>query len=136
MSVATAAPSPASPASRALERMRVAFFRTFFPLLFVAIAAGEWTVVARAAARLGAPPPLVLHLLGPPLFYAFNVWLMRRLRVGASTAAVSVYVAFAFTSIFCAAWVAIAETAWALARLAVIPAVSAGAVPAGAVARW
>src|SRR5205085_1179874 len=69
-------------------------------------------------------------------FYALNTWLIRRLRSGRSSAAVSLYVAFAFTSIFCGAFVGIAELAWALARLGAISAVHAGFVPVADAARW
>jgi predicted MPP superfamily phosphohydrolase len=130
------APALSSPAARAVERLRIAFFRTFFPLLFAAIAVSEWVVIARVATRLGIAPQPLLHVLGPVAFYALNSWLTRRLRAGGRGAAVSLYVAFAFTSVFCGAFVAVAELAWALARLGAIPAVHAGLVPMADVARW
>src|SRR5437868_3302532 len=129
------APALSSPAARIVERLQLAFFRTFFPLLFAAIAVSEWTVVARIAGRLGAAPQPLLHVIGPLAFYALNTWLIRRLRTGRSSAAVSLYVAFAFTSIFCGAFVGVAELAWALARLGAISAVHAGFVPVAAVPR-
>ena len=103
------APALSSPATHVFERLRVAFFRTFFPLLFAAIAVSEWVVVARVATRLGAAPPPLLHVLGPIAFYALNSWLVRRLRRG-SSGAVSLYVAFAFTSLFCGAFVAVGHS--------------------------
>jgi len=107
----------------------------FFPLLFAGIAVSEWVVVARMAARVGAAPQPLLHVLGPIAFYALNSWLVRRLRAGGGTA-VSLYVGFAFTSIFCGAFVAVAEAVWGLARLGAMPAVLAGLVPVADVARW
>ena len=129
------APALSSPAAHVFERLRVAFFRTFFPLLFAAIAVSEWVVVARVATRLAAAPPPLLHVLGPIAFYALNSWLVRRLRRGGS-GAVSLYVAFAFTSLFCGAFVAVAELVWALVRLGAMPAVHAGLIPVADVARW
>jgi predicted MPP superfamily phosphohydrolase len=133
MSVASAL---SSPASRVLERLRVGFFRIFFPLLLAAIAASEWVVLARVATRLGVAPHPVLHLLGPVSFYAVNRWLARRLRAGGRGTLVSTYVAFAFTAVFCGAFVGIAELVWAVARLGTLPAVRAGLVPVAGVARW
>src|SRR6185369_2733993 len=120
MQVASAARRSAD--TSLLERARVAFFRAFFPMLLGAIAVSEWLVVARAATRLVAPVPIPLHVLGPFAFYAGNRWLMRRLRAGATSRAVSLYTAFAFTCVFCGVFLAFAELAWLVARIAVAPA--------------
>src|SRR5439155_22760 len=64
-----------------------------------------------------------------------NSWLVRRLRRGGS-GAVSLYVSFAFTSLFCGAFFAVAELVWALVRLGAMPAVHAGLIPVADVARW
>jgi hypothetical protein len=129
------AATPSSSAGRAVERLRLAFFRAFFPLLLGTIAVGEWVVVARAAARLGAALHPVAHLLGPASFFVLNRWLIRRRRAGGRL--VSAYTAFAFTCVFAAAFVGVAELVWTVARIGAAPAVQlARLVPTANLTSW
>ena len=111
--------SASSQVARLVERLRLAFFRSFFSLLLAAIATSEWVVCARALARFGLAIPLLGHLAGALAFFAGNRWLLRRLRTHAGGRFVSVYTAFAFTCVFGGAFVGVTELAWALARGAV-----------------
>ena len=111
-------PTP-SPIARLVERLRLAFFRSFFSLLLAAIALSEWVVSARGLTRLGLVIPPFGHLAGALAIFACNRWLVRRLRRRAGGRLVAVYTAFAFTCVFGGAFVGLAELVWALARGAV-----------------
>lgn len=109
-----ASPHAASSAVADLaERLRLAFFRAFFPLLLGAIAIAEWAVMARLLGRVGIGPPFLLHLVGPALIYALNRWLATRLRVGGRRPRwLRLYTGFAFTSVFCGLFLLFAALAW------------------------
>jgi len=104
---------------RALEQLRALFFRFFFRLLLVAIAVAEWACLAWLVRLVGGRPPAVTYLVAPLGFYAFNRWIISRRRPPGPVvrAIVRIYVVAAFTSIFCALFLALAGIGW-LALLA------------------
>jgi len=118
------------------ERLRLAFFRSFFSMLIGAIALSELAVSARALARLGVAIPFVGHVAGTFAVFAFNRWLLRRMRTHASGPLVAVYTAFAFTCVFGGAFLGAAELIWTLARSAAALAHVVGLAPVGALASW
>jgi len=110
------------PAYGGLEALKRAFFRSFFRLLLVFIAIAEWACAAWTLGSLGVQPPPVLHLLVPIAIFSLNRWIVVRrsaVRRPLLDALVRGYVAFAFTSIFCALFLALAGLVWpALALVA------------------
>jgi uncharacterized protein len=97
------------------ERARVAFFRSFFRLLLLFIAAAEWGCIAWVLHALGVAVPAALHLIAPAVFYFLN----RRIivRRGATSgrvanAVIRTYAAIAFTSVFCAVLLILAGVVW------------------------
>src|SRR5262245_52395508 len=95
-SVEHAIPAP----SHLGEALKRAFFRSFFRLLLGFIALAEWASVAWSLHVLGVDPPRVLHVVAPVAIFLLNRWIV--LRRGRGGTALRVYVACAFTSIFCA----------------------------------
>ena len=110
-----------------LETLRAAFFRSFFRLLILFIGIAEWATAAWVLRALGVGVPLPVHVLAPLLVLALNrvvIQHARRLsRHPVAALAVRLYVAVAFTSIFCGLFLLLAAIPWAVARLA-------GAAPA------
>ena len=88
-----------------LERLRLAFFRSFFRLLVLIVAVAEWACIAWGLGRVGLAPPLAAHVLAPVAIFVLNRRILgargrRRSRFGRRL--VHGYVAFAFTSVFAA----------------------------------
>jgi predicted MPP superfamily phosphohydrolase len=81
------------------EVLKRAFFRSFFRLLLGFIALAEWASVAWPLHVLGLDPPRVLHVVAPVAIFFLNRLVV--LRRGRGGTALRVYVACAFTSIFC-----------------------------------
>src|SRR5690242_10723047 len=81
------------------EVLKRAFFRSFFRLLLGFIALAEWASVAWPLHVLGLDPPRVLHAIAPVAIFFLNRLVV--LRRGRGGTALRVYVACAFTSIFC-----------------------------------
>jgi hypothetical protein len=103
------------------------FFRWFFRLLQVVIAAGEWACLAWLGAAFGRGLPPAVHGLGVAAIFALNRWIVAHRRGRRSLARlvariVPFYAAAAFTSVFCALFLAAAGLLWTLARLAGLPA--------------
>jgi len=128
--------TPAPPSAGLIERLRLAFFRSFFSLLIGAIALSEWVVSARALARLGVTIPVLGHVAATLVVFAFNRWLIRRMRRHGSGPLVAVYTAFAFTCVFGGALVGAAELVWLVGRGATAVAHLLGLAPAGVLAPW
>jgi uncharacterized protein len=107
------------------ERLRLAFFRAFIPLLLLAIAVSQWSLVAWLLPQLGVHVPWPAHVAVPASLWAVNrrIALRRRGRRPASVA-LRVYVAVAFTSVFCGIFLGLA----ALVHLAGAP-LTAGLAP-------
>ena len=84
------------------ERLRLAFFRAFIPILLLAIAASEWAVVAWVLPQTGIPVPTAGHVVCPAILWLVNrhIAARRRTRSRAGGAALRAYVAVAFTSVF------------------------------------
>jgi predicted MPP superfamily phosphohydrolase len=104
------------------EALKRAFFRSFFRLLILVIAAGEWVCVAWLFHAAGRPLPAVAHLLGVTAIFVLNRWIVahrRGLRAMPRPLArlVPFYAAAAFTSVFCALFLAAAGVLWAAAYL-------------------
>ncbi|TMA37007.1 MAG: metallophosphoesterase [Deltaproteobacteria bacterium] len=94
-----------------MEAAKRAFFRSFFRLLVAFIALAEWACVAWVLLAVGLHPPRILHVVAPLAIFQLNGWIVtrRRSRRGrALDALVRGYVAFAFTSIFCALFLGLA----------------------------
>jgi len=106
-----------------VARLRLGFFRAFFSLLLVAIAAAEWAVVAWIAVRLGARIPAAAHVAAPLAIYLGNRLLAPHLRSThpALRPVMRGYAGFAFTAVFCGVFLALAGIAWTLARLGATP---------------
>ncbi len=69
------------------ERLRVAFFRSFFRLLVLFVALSEWVCIAWAVARAGFDVPPIAHVVAPLAIYGLNHALaLRRPRPGAQAA--------------------------------------------------
>jgi hypothetical protein len=119
-----------------LERWRLAFFRSFFRLLLLVVAVGEWACVAWTLHVLGVDPPAAVHVAVPLGLLAFNRWIVagRGRRSPALARLLRGYAAVAFTSLFCSLFLAGAGLLWAALRLLREPAglVLAGVVPPGA----
>jgi uncharacterized protein len=98
----------------AAERLKRAFFGSFFRLLLGFIALAEWASVAWILRGTGLRPPLALHVLAPLAIFELNRRIVLRRRGGERRpralldALVRGYVAFAFTSIFCALFLIVA----------------------------
>ena len=128
--------TPAPPSAGLIERLRLGFFRSFFSLLIPAIALSEWVVSARALARLGVTIPALAHVAATLAVFAFNRWLIRRMRTHGSGPLVAVYTAFAFTCVFGGVLVGAAELVWLTGRGATAVAHLLGLAPAGVLAPW
>ena len=71
---------------RLFERLRGAFFRSFFRLLILFVAVAEWVCVAWALTRAGVRVPMAAHLLAPfAIFWLNRAVVMRRPRAGLPT---------------------------------------------------
>src|SRR2546426_8437048 len=93
------------------ETAKRAFFRSFFRLLLAFVALAEWVSVAWGLHVAGVHAPLPLHVFAPLAIYRLNRRIVTRRTVARGRlrdALVRGYVAFAFTSIFCALFLAIA----------------------------
>jgi len=111
-------------AADAIEAAKRAFFRSFFRLLLAFIALAEWVCVAWVLSAIGLRPPPALHVLAPLAVFQLNRWIVLRRRSDRGWAADSLvrgYVAFAFTSIFCALFLGLAGLG-ALAGRLIVPA--------------
>ena len=117
------------PASAA-ERLRLAFFRAFFPLLLLGVAVSEWAVVAWVLPQVGIAVPAAAHVGGPAALWLLNrtLVLRRRAAQGAAATLLRGYVAIAFTCIFCGVFLALAGGAHLAARVGLA---SLGVTPAG-----
>ena len=93
-----------------LETAKRTFFGSFFRLVIAFVALAEWVAVAWVLHAVSVHPPRVLHLLAPLAIFQLNRWVILRRRSGRSSVDVLVrgYVAFAFTSIFCTIFLALA----------------------------
>ncbi len=104
-----------------VETLRAAFFRSFFRLLILFIGIAEWATAAWVLGALGVRVPLLVHLVAPLLVLALNRVVIehgRRLsRRPVAALAVRLYVAVAFTSIFCGLFLGLAAIPWTVARL-------------------
>jgi predicted MPP superfamily phosphohydrolase len=120
-----------------LERLRLAFFRSFFRLLLLAIAAAEWASLAWLLRAAGVHPPIVVHVLAPLAILAFNRRIVagrgRRRASPLGAALLRGYAAFAFTSIFCGLFLAAAGLLWGALALTAPPtgALLGSVLPAG-----
>jgi predicted MPP superfamily phosphohydrolase len=124
----TAAPAEAAGVAETAKR---AFFRSFFRLLLVFVALAEWACIAWLLRLPGVRPPVAVHLALPAVIYQLNRRVISRPALGrTAAAAVRLYVACAFTSIFCGLFLALAGVG-ALAGALVAPLLpSAVTVPA------
>jgi predicted MPP superfamily phosphohydrolase len=113
-----------------LEQFRLAFFRSFFRLVVLAIGVAEWATAAWVLAAAGVRVPWAAHALGPLAI----LWLNRRVLLHAARwsrrpalgRAIRLYVGIAFTCVFCGLFLAAAAVPWAVGRLVgVDPAVGA-----------
>jgi len=114
------------------ETAKRAFFRSFFRLLLAFIALAEWACVAWILFAVGVRPPPAVHVLAPFAFFYLNRRLVVRRRSPRrprplGEAVLRGYVAFAFTSIFCALFLGLAGLG-ALAGLLIAPLVPPGTV--------
>jgi len=110
-------------AAAAVETAKRTFFRSFFRLLVAFIALAEWVCVAWVLRAVGLRPPRALHVLAPFAIFQLNRWIVtrRRSRRGpVLDALVGTYVAFAFTSVFCALFLGLAGLG-ALAGSLIVP---------------
>jgi predicted MPP superfamily phosphohydrolase len=96
------------------ERFTRLFFYYFFRSLLVAIAIGEWAVVAWLLRASGVAVPGWLHFAMPAAFYAANLMLVRlpHKLPWPARRAVEVYTAYAFTSVFGFAFLLFNTAAW------------------------
>src|SRR5690242_20391157 len=94
------------------ERAKRAFFRSFFRLLVGFISVAEWASVAWMLAAAGVLVPIAVYALNRRI-------VVRRGRRGGRIrdALLRAYVAFAFTSIFCALFLLLAGTVALALRL-------------------
>lgn len=106
-----------------MERLRGAFFRSFFRLLLGALAVAEWACVAWLLHALGVRLPVLLHLGAPLAIFALNRWIVtHRVPLRPPLARlVRAYAPVAFTALFCALFLALAGIAWAVGTLAGAP---------------
>jgi len=109
------------------ERARVAFFRSFFTTLLVAIAAAEWAWMAWLLHRLDVRVPLAVHLVVPAAIFLLNRRIAVRGRYARERASrlVQIYAAVAFTSVFAGLFLVVAGLARAAVGLAILPAEAA-----------
>lgn len=109
------------------ERFRLAFFRSFFTVLLLAIAAAEWAWVAWALHRFGVRVPVAVHVAVPIALYLLN----RRIAVRSrrddlpASPVLELYAAAAFTSVFAGVFLALAGLTRELLQLAILPAEAA-----------
>jgi predicted MPP superfamily phosphohydrolase len=104
------------------EWLRLAFFRAFVPLLLLAVAASEWAVVAWFLPQTGVAVPAAAHLCCPAAIWIVNRTLAGRrgqLR-GARAVLLRGYVAVAFTSVFCGAFLGLAQGLRLVGRLGAV----------------
>jgi uncharacterized protein len=103
------------------ETLRSAFFRSFFRLLILFIGIAEWATAAWVLWALGVRVPLLVHAVAPLVALALNRLVIqhaRRLsRRPLPALAVRLYVAVAFTSIFCGLFLGLAAVPWLVLRL-------------------
>ncbi|TMA63707.1 MAG: metallophosphoesterase [Deltaproteobacteria bacterium] len=114
-------------AAGAIEAAKRAFFRSFFRLLVAFVALAEWVCIAWVLLSVGLRPPPALHVFAPLAIFQLNRRIVMRRRSDRRRrldALVRAYVAFAFTSIFCALFLGLAGLG-ALAGRIVVPLVPA-----------
>ncbi len=97
------------------------FFAHFFFLLIAAISLSQWVVIAWWAAQVTGAVPLWLHVAAPATIYAINRWLTlsaRRGRRGRRSVGIlpRLYYAYAFTSVFCVAFLLVCGGVWVTLR--------------------
>lgn len=118
-------PLAAAPADvhRVLERLKLAFFRSFFRLLVAFVAVAEWASVAWVLFVAGVRVPAIVHVFAPCAIYLLNGRILRRQSPAhpLGEAAQRGYVAVAFTSIFCALFLALAGIVWTVLALVTLP---------------
>src|SRR5512132_1838937 len=103
-----------------IERLRLAFFRSFFRLLVLFVAVAEWACIAWVLGLFGIRPPFVAHVLAPVVIFLFNRRVLvrgRPRRAPFAQALVRGYVAFAFTSVFAALFLFATTLVWAAAAV-------------------
>jgi predicted MPP superfamily phosphohydrolase len=98
------------------------FFARFFVLLLAVVSIAQWACVAWLLAMTGRYLPAALHLVAAGAAYYTNrkmIGSMRRQRDGHgwALAFVRTYSAVAFTSLFCAAFLALSGLLWGTLRL-------------------
>jgi hypothetical protein len=54
------------------ERLRLAFFRAFVPLLLLGVAVSEWAVIAWLLPQAGVAVPAAAHVGGPAALWLVN----------------------------------------------------------------
>lgn len=92
------------------------FFHSFHFMLLLAVSAAQWTVIAWIlAVALGISLPWPLHVLAVAAIYVTNRRLTDRRRPRRGAAALRVYAATAFVSLFCAVFLALSWVAFAAA---------------------
>ena len=104
-----------------VETLRTTFFRSFFRLLILFIGIAEWATAAWVLRVLGVRVPVLVHVVAPLLVLALNRVVIqhgRRLaRRPLAALAVRLYVAVAFTSIFCGLFLGLAAIPWAVSLI-------------------
>ena len=99
------------------------FFAHFFSLLLAVVSLAQWACVGWILSLAGHPLPGALHLAAAIVVYGINrelIGSLRRQRDGSGwlPAVLRVYSATAFTSLFCAGFLALSTVAWGTLRLA------------------
>src|SRR4029079_11663035 len=99
--------------SRARAWIARRFFRSFFTILILGVSAAQWAVIAWVlVVAAGGRVPRPLDFLAIGAVYMVNRRLTATRRVGRGVPAFRVYTATAFTSLFCAAFLAITWVAF------------------------
>jgi predicted MPP superfamily phosphohydrolase len=111
---------------REMERVKRAFFRSFFRLLLGVVALAEWACVAWTLHAVGRDVPAWLHAPAIAAVFLVNRWVVLHRRGSRPmprlvARAVPVYASMAFTTVFCALVLAVAGVVWAVGRLAGLP---------------
>lgn len=109
-----------------MERLKRAFFRSFFRLLLAVVALAEWTCVAWTLHAIGRDVPGWVHAPAVLGVFLVNRWIVLHRRSARplprlAARAVPVYASAAFITVFCALVLAVAGTVWTLGRLVGLP---------------
>lgn len=117
-----------------VERLKRAFFRSFFALLIGWVAAGEWLCAAWILFVLGWRVPLVVHVVAPLAIFVLNRRLITRRSRARRSRWMRAYTAIAFTCIFCALLLVASGILWAAGAGAatLVGWLAPGSLPAGA----